>query len=197
MTDETWQARPRTSLSENHTEMSHPGQKVKTMHRPEPPPQLFSLIQSHSRALCNWDGEALSVSFLMAGDSYCLFPETRINGFVKSTFTTAHISHPLGICLEVQAGSMYFKMSALKQTEGNRLLSPGNQRRCCLRAQEGREKQTQNRSPRHWPFSSVTVTSEKGPVHPRQWERLGLRRLWFQFSSFPIALCLSCPICNT
>lgn len=76
--------------------MNHPGQKVKTIHRLEQPPKLFSLIPSFSQALCNLDYKALSVYFLMAGDSYCLFPETQINGFVKSTFTTAHISHPLG-----------------------------------------------------------------------------------------------------
>lgn len=98
--------------------MNHPGQKVKTIHSLEQPAKLFSLILSSAQALGDLDYEALSacVYFLMAGDSYCLFPETQINGFVKSTFSTAHISHPLGICLKVQASYTCFRRSVLKQT---------------------------------------------------------------------------------
>lgn len=95
--------------------MNRPGQKVKTIHRLEQAAKLFSLILASAQALCDLDYKALSVYFLMAGDSYCLFPETQINGFVKSTFSTAHISHPLGICLKVQASYMCFKRSVLKQ----------------------------------------------------------------------------------
>lgn len=83
--------------------MNHPGQRVKTVHRLEQPAKLFSLSLSSAQVLCDLDYKALSVYFPMAGDSYCLFPETQINGFVKSTFSTAHISHPLGICRKVQA----------------------------------------------------------------------------------------------
>lgn len=116
--------------------MSHRGHKVKAMHQLEPPPKLFSLIQSYFQALCNLDYKALSVYFLMAGDSYCLFPETQINTFAKLTFTTARVSHPLGICLRVYASLVYFKTSALKHTARNiGYLDRGSRLRCSLQGQ--------------------------------------------------------------
>lgn len=111
-----WQAQHNIEFSENHAEMSRPGQKVKAIQRLEQPAKLFSLILASAQALCDLDYKALSVYFLMAADSYCWFPETQINGFVKSTFSTAHISHPLGICLKVQASYVCSKRSVPKQT---------------------------------------------------------------------------------
>lgn len=156
----------------------------------------FSLILASAEALCDLDYKALSVYFLMAADSYCLFPETQINGFVKSTFSTAHISHPLGICLKVQASYVCSKRSVPKQTARKSVtwIFKVNWGAAC-KDMGGQKKEVQNKERLHWPVPSITIMS----VTP--WWRGGagggtLRRPWFPAGFFSVSQ-LTCPLSST